>query len=129
MKRSWIFIARRIGKMSSASGKVRALNAVGNVALMALGGFFCYCVKLSWDYMSGTNFILGLFLVILAVAAVIFAFFEGFICQIALVFISALGLKADGEEGRGGNIAALIISLITSVGLVAAAVIALIFVL
>ncbi len=111
---------RHISNMGAASGKKRIVYAFANIAIMALGIFFALCVKWSFALMSET-FIGGLLGIILSVALTIFTFLQGFLAQFALVIIAGIGI-ADPQE-RGGNIAAFIIALLTSVGLVAAGII------
>lgn len=119
-ERTRILLARRIGRMSGASGKKRIAYAIGNVILMALSVVFVLCVKWSWEFMTGNNFIAGLLCLILSIAAALFSFAEGFIAQFALVFISGIGIRTDGPEHRSANTAALIIALLTTLGLIAA---------
>lgn len=111
---------RHIANMGAASGKKRVLYAFGNIVIMALGVFFALCVKWSFELLSET-FIGGLFCIIMSVAVAIFTFLQGFVAQFALVVIAGIGI-ANPEE-RGGNIAAFIIALLTSVGLVAVCII------
>lgn len=119
-ERTRILLARRIGRMSGASGKKRIAYAIGNVILMALSVVFVLCVKWSWEFMTGNNFIAGLLCLILSIAAALFSFAEGFIAQVALVFISGIGIRTDGPEHSSANTAALIIALLTTLGLIAA---------
>ncbi len=111
---------RHIANMGAASGKKRVLYAFGNIVIMALGVFFAVCVKWSFAMLSET-FIGGVFCIILSVALTVFTFLQGFVAQFALVVIAGIGI-ANPEE-RGGNVAAFVIALLTSVGLVAAAVV------
>lgn len=121
MKGSALFnFIRHISHMGAASGKKRVLYAFANIAIMALGVLFALCVKWSYALMA-ENFIGGLFGIILSAAAAFITFLQGFVAQFALVIIAGIGI-ANPEE-RGGNIAAFIIALLTSVGLVAAGII------
>ena len=111
---------RHIVHMGAASGKKRVVYAFANIAIMALGVFFALCVKWSLALLSET-LIGGVLGIIISVALTIFTFLQGFVAQFALVIIAGIGI-ANPEE-RGGNIAAFIIALLTSVGLVAVCII------
>ena len=113
---------RHISNMAAASGKKRIVYAFANIFIMALGVFFALCVKWSFALLSET-FIGGLLGIILSAALTIFTFLQGFVAQFALVVIAGIGIAVPEE--RGGNIAAFIIALLTSVGLVAAGIIVL----
>lgn len=117
----WINFIRHIMNMTAASGKKRIAYAIGNIIIMMLGVFFAVCIKWSWDYMLNSSFIVGIIVIIICCALTIFTFLQGFVSQFALVVISGIGI-ANPEE-RKYNVAAFIISLLTSVGLVAALVV------
>ena len=70
--------------------------------------------------MFGSSFIGGLIFLIVSVAATVMFFLQGFVAQIALVFIAGIGIA--NPDDRGGNIAACIIALVTVVGMIVAAI-------
>lgn len=117
----WLNFIRHIMNMSAASGNKRIAYALGNIIIMMLGVFFAVCVKWCWDYMVDSSFIVGIIGVIICCALTLFSFFQGFVAQFALVVISGIGIFNPQE--RMGNVAAFVISLLTSVGLVAALVV------
>lgn len=122
MKASSVFrFIRRIQKMASASGKKRTAYAFVNVLLMALGVLSVLGVQWSLSFMSETSLVVGVLCLIVSVCAAIIFFLQGFVAQIALVFIAAAGIARPEE--RSGNIAALIIALLTTAGLIATCVI------
>lgn len=112
---------RHIGNMGAASAPKRVAYAFGNILLMAFAVFFAVCVKWSWGMMFSETFLGGLILVIVSIAATIIFFLQGFVGQIALIFIAGIG--SGNPEGRGCNIAACVIALVTVVGLVIAAIV------
>lgn len=107
-------------KMGSASGNKRILYALGNIVIMALGVLFALCVK--WLFTGiddGTvNFIAGLFGIILCIPLTILCFLQGFVAQVALVFIAGIGIFHRGE--RFGNF----LSFLIAVGTIAAVIVA-----
>ncbi len=125
MKRTeWLNFIRHITNMTASNGKKRIAYAIGNIIIMALGVFFAVCVKWCLDYMLNTSFIIGILILIISCALTIYTFFQGFISQFALVVISGIGIV--NPEERKYNVAAFVISFLTSVGLVAALVVLLI---
>ena len=106
--------------MGSASGNKRAAYALINIIFMALSVGGAVCVKLSLNLMTDGSFIGGLIFLIVSAAATIMFFLYGFFAQIALVFIAGIVIK--NPEQRGGNIAALVIALITLAALITACV-------
>lgn len=120
MSRNIFHFFRHISKMGSASGNKRAAYALINIIFMALSVGGAVCVKLSLNLMTDGSFIGGLIFLIVSAAATIMFFLYGFFAQLALVFIAGIGIK--NPEQRGGNIAALVIALITLAALITACV-------
>ena len=123
MKRR-ILLMRHINKMIGTTAGGRVAFAISHILLMALSVFFAFCIKWSFDFMTTESFFAGLFALIISIAATFFAFTEGFVCQLALVVIAGIHIKADGPEDKSANVAAMVIALLTSVGLVIAGLIA-----
>lgn len=111
---------QHISKMIVAGGKKRVGYAIGNIVIMALGVFFAVLVKKCLGIMTDSSFFGGLIGTIICIALTIYTFLQGFIGQFALVIIAGIGIFRSDE--RSGNVAAFIIALVTSVGLVIAAV-------
>lgn len=105
-------------KMGSASGNKRILYALGNILIMALGVLFAFCIK--WLFTGvgdGTiNFFAGLLGIILCIPLTVLCFLQGFVAQVALVFIAGIGIFHRGE--RFGNFLSFLIALATTVGVI-----------
>lgn len=115
---------RHIRNMVAASGKKRVIYAITNIVVMALGVFFALCVKWCWTgtFVDGSMpFIGGLLGLIVTIPLTLLTFLQGFVAQFALVFITAIGI--GNREERRPNVAAFLIALLTSVGLIVAGVI------
>ena len=127
MKSGAVNFIRHIRNMVTASGKKRILYALVNILIMALAVAAAAGIKALVAAMQGgdLNFIVAIALIIVFVVG-IFCFLQGFIAQIALVFIAAAGI-ANPQE-RSGNIVAFLIALITTIGLIVAAILALKFI-
>ena len=123
MKNGAVNFIKHIRNMITASGKKRVIYALANIVIMALAVAAAAGIKALATAMNGgeLNFIAAIVGIIICFALGVFCFLQGFIAQIALVFISGAGI-ANPEE-RGGNIAAFIISFLTTAGLVAAAIV------
>ncbi len=128
MKSGAVNFIRHIRNMVTASGKKRILYALVNILIMALAVAAAAGIKALVAAMQGgdLNFIVAIALIIVLFVVGIFCFLQGFIAQIALVFIAAAGI-ANPQE-RSGNIVAFLIALITTIGLIVAAILALKFI-
>ena len=73
--------------------------------------------------MTTESFVAGFLALIVSIITTFFTFTEGFVCQFALVVIAGIHIKADEPESKGANVAAMVVALLTSVGLVVAGII------
>lgn len=115
---------RHIGNMGAASGKKRVYYALMNIVWMAVGVAAAIGAKFLIEgtfYDGVINFVLGVIGAIICIVMAVVSFLEGFLAQFVLVFMSGIGMR--NPEERGGNAVAFVISLITSLGLVAAGVV------
>lgn len=115
-----LHFVRHIADMAAAGGKKRVGYAFMNIIWMAAGVAAAVGVRfLAAGISDGSiNFVLGVIGLIVCAVIALVCFLEGFLAQFALVFIAGIGIS--NPEERGGNVAALVIALITSVGLVIA---------
>ncbi len=113
-----------IGNMGAASGGKRVYYALMNIIWMAVGVAAAIGAKFLIEgtfYDGFINLILGIIGVIICIAVAVVSFLEGFLAQFVLVFMSGIGMR--NPEERKGNAVAFVISLITSLGLVAAGIV------
>ena len=104
--------------MASASGPKRIAYAFGNTLVMALGVLFGWCVRFLWIGTLETgsiHFLAGLFGLIICIPLTLLTFLQGFVAQIALVFISGVGIITPDD--RISNAVAFLLSLATTLGL------------
>lgn len=99
---------RHISKMASSGGNRRFAFAFANALIVGLAILFFFLCKYCFGIME-SNFAGGLLGGILCVALSIFCGLHGIIAQIALVFISLIGIF--GKEQRAGNFCAFLVSL------------------
>ena len=109
--REVINFVRHITNMGAASGNKRVAYAFGNIILIAICVAAAIGVRMLFPLIFSEYFIVALIGFFVCIVATLLFFLQGFVGQIALIFISAIGI-ADPEE-RGGNIAACIISILT----------------
>lgn len=120
MKELFRFI-HHISKMGSAGGGKRVFYALLHIVAIVIAfaaGYGAYWLFANFSDILAQNFLFILLFipgVILCVGAAILFFLQGVVAQIILIVFAAVGIK--NPEERAGNIAALLIAVLSLVAL------------
>ncbi len=109
--REGIRFISHIANMGAASGTKRIAYAFGNIVITVLGILCMLGIKMLWSGVSDSkyNFFAALLGIIILAALMIVMILQGFAAQVALVFMSLIGIFIPGE--KLGNAVSFVISL------------------
>lgn len=106
--------------MSLSSGRKRIWYALGNILIIGIGFLSALGIArlFSSDLFSNLQWEIfpALLGVVILGAITLYCFFQGLVAQLALFFIALIGIFS--KEGRGANIVAFAISLLTLIAVV-----------
>ena len=112
-----------IAKISLSEGRKRVSYALLNIVLLVVAFFSLIGVRWSFNYMLNTSFVIGLLVLIITIAFLVYSSLMGVVSQIALLFVSLFG--SFRKEGRKYNIIAFILALVSLSAVVVGAIFAL----